>query len=225
MQGLETKTSDVIYQLALKVCCEHVNGAIKFELYYTDRRSVSVRKTEIRRMKMRVVKEHDVRRKELLDTAERLFITKGFNQTTINDIRQAVGIAKGTFYHYFKSKDDILDAMIERIIDQDLVRARAIVEDQTISPIEKIAKILLAQRPEVGDSKESMIKVAHEPENLAMHVKTIVQSIQRLSPVITEVIIQGIDNGDFHTNNPRTVMDMLLISGKCCLMRLFLIGR
>lgn len=73
---------------------------------------------------MRVVKEHEERRNEILNTAQTLFVTKGYMKTTINDILQAIGIAKGTFYHYFKSKEEVLDAIIERIIQADVAKAQ-----------------------------------------------------------------------------------------------------
>ena len=64
---------------------------------------------------MRVVKEAAVRKNEILDAAEELFVTKGFDKTSTNDILERVGIARGTLYYHFKSKEEILNAMIERI--------------------------------------------------------------------------------------------------------------
>ena len=55
-----------------------------------------------------------VRREEILDAAEELFVTKGYEQATTVDIMQKVGIAKGTLYYHFTSKEEILDALIER---------------------------------------------------------------------------------------------------------------
>ena len=63
---------------------------------------------------MRIVKEADERKNEILDAAARLFMEKGFDRTSANDILAAVGIAKGTLYYHFKSKEDIMDALIER---------------------------------------------------------------------------------------------------------------
>ena len=57
---------------------------------------------------MRVVKEAEERRNEILDVAERLFGTKGFDNTSTNDILKEIGIARGTLYYHFKSKEDIL---------------------------------------------------------------------------------------------------------------------
>ena len=67
---------------------------------------------------MRIVKEAKERKNEILDIAEKLFCTKGFDYTSTNDILNEVGIARGTLYYHFKSKEDILDAMIERIVEQ-----------------------------------------------------------------------------------------------------------
>ena len=64
---------------------------------------------------MRVVKEAEERRSEILDVAEKLFCTKGYDNTSTNDILNQVGIARGTLYYHFKSKEDILDGMIERL--------------------------------------------------------------------------------------------------------------
>ena len=75
---------------------------------------------------MRTVKEASVRRNEILDAAERLFGTNGFEQTSTNDLLAEIGIARGTLYYHFKSKEEILDAMIERISNRLLSKAQTI---------------------------------------------------------------------------------------------------
>jgi AcrR family transcriptional regulator len=66
----------------------------------------------------RVVKEYVVRRNEILDVAQRLVFTKGYEQMTVQDILDVLQIAKGTFFHYFRSKQALLEALIERMIEQ-----------------------------------------------------------------------------------------------------------
>ncbi|UCF09236.1 MAG: helix-turn-helix transcriptional regulator, partial [Thermoplasmata archaeon] len=63
---------------------------------------------------MRVVKEPEERREELMDVAEKLIIKKGFEKTTVSDIVKKAKVAQGTFYYYFESKDDVLNAIINR---------------------------------------------------------------------------------------------------------------
>ncbi|MEC2815275.1 TetR/AcrR family transcriptional regulator, partial [Bacillus cereus] len=90
---------------------------------------------------MRIVKEYEERRKEILETAERLFLTKGYTKTTVNDILKEIGIAKGTFYHYFKSKEEVMDEIIMRIIKEDVTKAKRIVSNPDIPVLDKLFKI------------------------------------------------------------------------------------
>ena len=61
---------------------------------------------------MRIIKEADIRKNEILDAAGILFTEKGYDNTSVTDIMNAVGIAKGTLYHHYKSKEDILNALM-----------------------------------------------------------------------------------------------------------------
>lgn len=81
---------------------------------------------------MKVSKEYNERRKEIVDAARRLFSTKGYNKCTINDILDAVGIAKGTFYYYFSSKEEVLDAIINRVAEIVVARAEEVVSNSEL---------------------------------------------------------------------------------------------
>ena len=65
---------------------------------------------------MRITKKPDERRQELIDIAEQLFIKKGYEQTAVSDIVKKAKVAQGTFYYYFKTKEEILDSIIGRYI-------------------------------------------------------------------------------------------------------------
>ncbi|CAM3920966.1 TetR/AcrR family transcriptional regulator [Bacillus cereus] len=163
---------------------------------------------------MRVVKEYEERRKEILETAERLFITKGYTKTTVNDILKEIGIAKGTFYHYFKSKEEVMDEIIMRIIKEDVAKAKVIVSNPNIPVLEKLFRVLMEQSPKSGDVKDKMIEQFHQPNNAEMHQKSIVQSIIHLSPVLAEILEQGIDEGVFSTPYPQETIELLLSSAQ-----------
>ncbi|SDL77868.1 transcriptional regulator, TetR family [Dendrosporobacter quercicolus] len=64
----------------------------------------------------RVSKEPEVRQAELMDAAEELFISAGYQQTTVSMIVKKVGVAQGTFYYHFASKEVILEAIFDRYI-------------------------------------------------------------------------------------------------------------
>ncbi|HDR4567545.1 MULTISPECIES: TetR/AcrR family transcriptional regulator [Bacillus cereus group] len=163
---------------------------------------------------MRIVKEYEERRKEILETAERLFITKGYTKTTVNDILKEIGIAKGTFYHYFKSKEEVMDEIIMRIIKEDVAKAKVIVSNPNIPVLEKLFRVLMEQSPKSGDIKDKMIEQFHQPNNAEMHQKSLVQSIIHLSPVLTEILEQGIEEGIFSTSYPQETIELLLSSAQ-----------
>ncbi|HDX9579080.1 TPA: TetR/AcrR family transcriptional regulator [Bacillus pseudomycoides] len=163
---------------------------------------------------MRIVKEHGERRNEILDTAEKLFVSKGYMKTTVNDILQEVGIAKGTFYHYFKSKEEVMDAIIMRIVNADVVAAKKIASNPNIPVLDKLFHILMAQAPKAGGNKEKMIEQFHQPSNAEMHQRSLVQSILHLTPVLTEVIQQGINENVFATDYPQETIELLLASAQ-----------
>jgi AcrR family transcriptional regulator len=96
---------------------------------------------------MRIVKESEERKHEILDAAERLFASKSYEGTTINDILEATKIAKGTFYYHYKSKEEVMDGIITRRIDKGLERAKAIASDEKLPPPAKLLAIIMAQKP------------------------------------------------------------------------------
>ncbi|MEK8127193.1 TetR/AcrR family transcriptional regulator [Paenibacillus filicis] len=159
---------------------------------------------------MRVIKDPDERKSEILDTAEALFTTKGYSKTTILDILNAIGIAKGTFYYHFKSKEEVMDAIIKRIVDADVAAARSIAANPDIPVRDKLFRILMAQMPVAGGSKAKLLEQFHQPSNAEMHQKSLAQAILHLTPVLADVIKQGIRENIFATDYPRETVEFLV---------------
>lgn len=157
---------------------------------------------------MRISKEHDVRRKEILDTASALFDKKGYNNTTINDILREVNIAKGTFYYYFKSKEEVMDAIIDRFLEIGLERAEAVKVRKDISATEKLLQVILGLR--MGGADHGVIEELHNPENALMHQKSITAIILSLTPIMTEIVEEGIAQGEFRTPYPAQTIQIML---------------
>lgn len=162
---------------------------------------------------MRISKDPEDRRNEILDTAEQLFFTKGYSKTTINDMLQIIGIAKGTFYYYFNSKEQVMDAVVMRYIETGVRAAQKIALDKKLTVHEKLLQIIMAQKPNTP-SKRQMIEEFHEPENAQIHQKSLSETILQLTPILTEVIKQGIEEKLFYTPYPRESVEFLLISSQ-----------
>ncbi|MGL6198822.1 MAG: TetR/AcrR family transcriptional regulator [Lachnospiraceae bacterium] len=95
---------------------------------------------------MRRLKEPEVRKNEILDAAHKLFVEKGYSKTTVIDILNVNGLSKGVFYYYFKSKEEVLDAIIERIVDAEVANAKKIVADPDLTTPQKLFAILTSSR-------------------------------------------------------------------------------
>ncbi len=88
----------------------------------------------------RTAKEFTVRRNEILDVAQRLMYTKGYEQMTIQDLLDELRISKGAFYHYYRSKQDLLDAMTEHMIDESTSLILPIIQDPVLNALEKLQR-------------------------------------------------------------------------------------
>lgn len=155
-------------------------------------------------------KEAEARKNEILDAADELFGQKGFDGTSTNDILEKVGIARGTLYHHFKSKEDIMDALIERYNVRLLGAAQEIAADKSIPVVERIIRVVMALNISGGNSKEIMEHI-HKPQNALMHQKIQKVIVNGVPPILAEIIREGIEQGMFNTPFPYECMEMVVI--------------
>ena len=159
---------------------------------------------------MRIVKEAAERRNEILDVAERLFCTNGYDNTSTNDILAEIGIARGTLYYHFKNKEDILDAMIDRILDETVRKAESIALDESVPVLERLTKTVLAAN--VDTKTGSMIlEQVHKPQNALMHSKIQERLLSQLVPLFVKIVEDGIAQNLMYTDYPEDTMQMLLL--------------
>lgn len=158
---------------------------------------------------MRVVKEAEERRNEILDVADELFSQKGFDGTSTNDILDKVGIARGTLYYHFKSKEGIMDALIDRYNVRLLGAAREIAADKSIPLNERIVRAVMALNISSETEKEIMEHI-HKPQNALMHQKIQKVIINGVPPILAEIIREGSEQGLFSTPFPYECMEMLV---------------
>lgn len=157
---------------------------------------------------MRTVKDPDVRRQEIIAAAEELFLEKTYEKTTTGDVMRKLGIAKGTIYHYFPSKEHLLDAVVEHMADSYLARRLPAVEACNGSALDRIR--ILFDRGSRSADETAATEQLHETGNLALHTRLLAALVERLAPVFAAEIRAGCAAGLFRTEHPLEVAELLL---------------
>lgn len=163
----------------------------------------------------RTIKEEDYtqKRNEILDTAYRLVMTKGYEQMTIQDVISALGISKGAFYHYFDSKQALLAGLIERIRETSQAALAPIIENPEMTALEKIqAYFTSAQRWKSGqkDYMLQLLKVWYDDDNALVRQKVYATTAKYFASELGKVIHQGVEEGAFTTPYPDQAAGMMI---------------
>ena len=148
---------------------------------------------------------------QILDTSLQLFMKKGFDATSISDILSQLDIARGTLYYHFESKEAIMDAIIERLLNQVLENIEKLMTNDSLSQAEKFmgffASINLTQL--TGD--EEIVDYFNQPQNALFHEKSNRLLIKKLSPVLAQIISEGMESGLFDTPYPAETAELILV--------------
>ena len=157
-----------------------------------------------------IMKKGEKRKKELLKIAYDMFITQGYENTSVDEIIEKAQIAKGTYYYYFESKEQTLEEVIDMMIDGEAKTAKQVI-GMDISVPQKIVMILTSVKP--TEAEQPIKNALFQPENVLMHHKVRKKLINVLTPLLSEVIKEGVNEGIFECDNiPERVKMLLIIS-------------
>lgn len=148
------------------------------------------------------------RKNDIIQEARRLFHTQGYDSTTMQNIMDNLGIAKGTIYHYFKSKEDLFEAVIEDIVEENFVGMKVIFQKLKGNALEKI-KVLISKGK---ISSDNILHELHKPDNAAKHLRILIAILRKQAPLYAELIIQGCEEGLFKVQHPLECVEMILFS-------------
>lgn len=160
---------------------------------------------------MRVIKDADQRKNEILDAAEHLFGTKGFDNTSTTDILNETGIARGTLYYHFKSKEELLDSMISRMTKRFVEKARKIAEQKEVPVLKRLTTMMLALNGNHGNFNQEILQQVHKPQNALMHQKMQNCLMSEINPLITVLIKEGTAQGICQTDYPEEAAEMTFL--------------
>tara|TARA_B110000438_G_scaffold25447_1_gene23805 strand:+ start:60 stop:818 length:759 start_codon:yes stop_codon:yes gene_type:complete len=153
----------------------------------------------------------DSRKEEFLDLAEELFADLGYENTSVDRLISGLGVSKGAFYHHFKSKSDLLDAALERLLS----RAEAQLEEVLAAKapaLEKLQKFIVTLDSATKQNRMSSLQIGEfllQDANAVLLVRHRRAARDRFVPVLTTIIEQGVGEGDFHLDNPQLVAQVV----------------
>jgi len=150
----------------------------------------------------RISKEYHERKNELLNVAQELFFTKGYRQTSVDTIIKKVGVSKGTFYYYFKSKEDLMNKLVKRMTNQILIEVKKITERTDLDALAKLNRAYITTRNvklENMNLVKLYLKVLYKDENIMLRHKIYMSNIDLLVPEFAKIIQQGVEEKVFNT--------------------------
>ncbi|MCK5054760.1 MAG: TetR/AcrR family transcriptional regulator [Anaerolineales bacterium] len=152
------------------------------------------------------------RRKQILDAAEKVFTKRGLDKARMDDIVHESGLSKGALYWYFKSKDAIIRALLDRVFINEMRGAEELIHTQGSSS-ERL-RTFVANAVQEYKRFENMLPLAYEFVALAARSKVIREAIvgyfKRYTAILAEIIQQGIESGEFQPCDPeRTAISVI----------------
>lgn len=159
----------------------------------------------------RTVKKPDERREEIIKAARDLFQSKEYDKATMQELMKTLKIAKGTIYHYFSSKEDLLEAVVEDLIDEELKKKEALIEECRRRNLDAAETIrMLATKDRMAEENEQILDALHQPGNIIVHARQLGRYLTKLAPIYAAVIEAGREEGIFETDHPLECAEFML---------------
>ncbi len=163
----------------------------------------------------RIIREEDYlkKRNEILDTAQSLLYTKGYESMAIQDILNDLKISSGAFYHYFESKPALLEALIERMMQEAEQQLLPIVHDVHLSAMEKL-QCYFGTLDRLKTVQKSlllgMMRGWYSDNNAIVRQKMDEATIKRRTPLLALIVSEGVQEGVFSVSYPSKATEVML---------------
>lgn len=149
------------------------------------------------------------KREQIFDALEELMNTVPFKDISVDSIASTAGVAKGTVYYYFDSKDEILDCLIERSYRRAIREyLNSISGDQTA--LGRIKQLFRSATAEDFGSRQNLIMSLHLNDDVILHKKLKSVAVQELSPILTMLLEQGVEEGSVQLEYPKESSEIIV---------------
>jgi AcrR family transcriptional regulator len=156
---------------------------------------------------------HTVRREAFLDVAQRLVQTKGYETMSIQDLLDELDASKGAFYHYFDSKQALLEAVVERFADSGIAALSPVLDNADLPALRKLEGIFSGIARFKAERKELVLRIMevwNSDGNAIVREKLRRLTERIMIPLLSVVIRQGIDEGVIDAVSPDETATVLV---------------
>ncbi len=148
------------------------------------------------------------KRELIIDALQQLFEEGKAGTASVSEIARKANIAKGGMYYYFKSKEEVLDALVERVYQNIINECESVINQSKENAVSKMKLLLDHYRQSYVDP--TLDEYLHMPENAGIHQKSLVQISTSLSPIISRILEQGVQEGIFICDYPQQYADIIM---------------
>ena len=156
------------------------------------------------------MKKGEKRKQDLIQIAYRLFVSRGYEHTSVDEIIAEAGIAKGTYYYYFESKEQMLEDVVGMMLQAEAEKAEKVLHADLSVP-EKIVGIIASVHP--AQEEQTIEAALHRPENVLMHNKARERMFDLIVPILSRAAGEGVEKGMFVCDHiPERVREIMILS-------------
>lgn len=156
----------------------------------------------------RISKNPVERRDDIMNASQKLFQEKGFNETRVDEIVNALNLSKGIFYYYFKSKEEILDAIIERYFDEVIREVQPIIDSRSVPWLKRMEQASFKEL----EINFRMLPGIHKIKNIDIHARMNSKLVERYAPVLATLLEEGIAEKSIETDDPLGIIEVFLVT-------------
>jgi AcrR family transcriptional regulator len=156
----------------------------------------------------RITKDPETRRKEFITAARELFMEKGFNQTSVSDITNKLGMSHGSFFYYFKSKNDVMKEVIKDNLNYWKNFMENLVTNEDMNALQKM-QVVFRVTIESQRTKQNINEFFQKEGNAVMYREHIKKSREIVIPLLTRIVEQGIKEGTLKVEYPRETVEFV----------------
>jgi AcrR family transcriptional regulator len=157
----------------------------------------------------RVTKDPEIRAQEILDVAEQLMNEKGYRETSVSDIVKKVGVAQGTFYYYFSSKEEVLETLIKRNVTRIFIDSEQVINIVSMNAKQKFEVMVKKAFKSVSEGKLTNEDLYHE-DYLHIMDKINRQNEKIFAPLLMKLVEEGIQEGCFKVLHSAETVDFII---------------